>query len=310
MEKTKKGLFAGVVGFNRQIGSRFYRLGLKFEGEAGKAFASFIPGQFAEIDISSAALPAIRNIPENLKDKANREILLRRPFSFCSVETKESETQVELLYCVLGPATLRMTTLSEGDTISIIGPLGNGFTITKGKQTALLVTGGTGAPPILHLAKTLSEKHPEIKTEGFIGAKSATDFPLEEIQNQNKETLKSLADITFNGITWQVSSDEGDIGYKGFVTEKLEEWLGNCNADKSKIIIYGCGPEAMLAKVAKIAENFNVDCQVSMERMMACGIGICQSCAVECKSDNSESVYKLCCKDGPVFDSRELVFRI
>jgi len=75
------------------------------------------------------------------------------------------------------------------------------------------------------------------------------------------------------------------------------------------MIIYGCGPEKMLAQVAEIAEKRKIDCQVSMERRMACGIGICLSCAVECKIEgSSETIYKLCCEDGPVFDAKGVVF--
>jgi dihydroorotate dehydrogenase electron transfer subunit len=87
------------------------------------------------------------------------------------------------------------------------------------------------------------------------------------------------------------------------------ERLGQSDLAAKDIVIYSCGPEAMLAKVAEIAKDKNIDCQVSMERRMACGIGLCQSCAVECRlNGSSETVYKMCCKDGPVFDSREVVF--
>ncbi|MBW8000947.1 MAG: dihydroorotate dehydrogenase electron transfer subunit [Planctomycetes bacterium] len=309
MSKTKKGLFEGVVSFNKQIGERFYRLGLRFKGEAGKAFAGLVPGQFAEFDISTAGLPACGEIPDDLRDSARRELLLRRPFSFCNVEIDGDEVEVEILYCVVGAGTIRMTTLAAGDIISVVGPLGNGFSVPESKSTALLVVGGMGAPPILHLAKVLKEKHPEIETVGFVGAKSAVDFPLEEIQGQSKDALKSMSDFELNGVTWQVASDEGDIGHKGFVTEKLEEWLGSCDAQKDTIIIYSCGPAGMLRNTAAIAERHGVDCQVSMEQMMACGIGLCQSCAIECKGDGGTE-YKLCCKDGPVFDSRDVVFKV
>ena len=75
------------------------------------------------------------------------------------------------------------------------------------------------------------------------------------------------------------------------------------------MIICGCGPEPMLAKLAQIAKDKNIDCQISMERRMACGIGLCQSCAVECRVDgSSETIYKLCCENGPVFNAKEVVF--
>ena len=85
------------------------------------------------------------------------------------------------------------------------------------------------------------------------------------------------------------------------------EWLEQSSTSSEEMIIYSCGPEAMLARVSEIAKDKNIDCQVSMERRMACGIGVCQSCAVECRVNGSnETIYKLCCEDGPVFDSKEV----
>jgi len=93
------------------------------------------------------------------------------------------------------------------------------------------------------------------------------------------------------------------------VTDCFKQWLENSNLARDSAIIYACGPEPMLAQVAEIAKEKQIDCQISMERRMACGIGICQSCAVLCRVDGSqETVYKLCCEDGPVFDSKEIVF--
>ena len=95
------------------------------------------------------------------------------------------------------------------------------------------------------------------------------------------------------------------------VTIEKATILADKNKNKSDIIIYSCGPEVMLARMAKIAEDKKIDCQVSMERMMACGIGVCQSCAVKCNVNGSgRTIYKLCCKDGPVFDSKEIVFKL
>ena len=95
------------------------------------------------------------------------------------------------------------------------------------------------------------------------------------------------------------------------MTSCLAGWLDK-NPDKLQdAIIYACGPEAMLGEVAIIAREKGVDCQVSVERRMGCGIGVCQSCAVKCRvSESNETVYKLCCKDGPVFDAKEVIFYI
>jgi len=106
-----------------------------------------------------------------------------------------------------------------------------------------------------------------------------------------------------------VATDDGSAGFAGLITDCLSEWLGRSDSASENMIIYGCGPEQMLVRVAKIAKQKKIDCQVSMERRMACGIGLCQSCAVECRvAESNETVYKLCCEDGPVFNSSELVF--
>ena len=117
-----------------------------------------------------------------------------------------------------------------------------------------------------------------------------------------------LAEPAESQIEKYTATDDGSEGIKGLVTDLLEQWFSNEKALAAEdMVIYSCGPEVMLKRVAEIAAGRNIDCQISMERLMGCGIGLCQSCAVECKG-HGESVYKLCCKDGPVFDSKEVVF--
>ncbi|MHC4336490.1 MAG: ferredoxin reductase domain-containing protein, partial [Planctomycetota bacterium] len=120
----KKGVFLATVKANKQIGQRFYRLRLEFSGVGAEAFAGVKPGQFAQLDLSRTALPAAKDIPDELANTARRNILLRRPFSFTNIAAEENKTLADILYCVVGPASLRMTTLSAGDSVSIIGPLG------------------------------------------------------------------------------------------------------------------------------------------------------------------------------------------
>jgi dihydroorotate dehydrogenase electron transfer subunit len=310
MGKSKKGQFCAAVSANRQIGKRFYRLSLDFEGAGAKAFGELLPGQFAEVDLSEAALPVMEKIPQDLRDASKREIILRRPFSFCDVTVKRNKTIAEILYCVVGPASLRMTTLSAGDSVSVIGPLGNGFSMPKGKKTVLLLAGGMGAPPLLHLAKIIRRDYPKAECLAFAGAKTKEELPFKlRLDKASKKSGLILEEFAKYKIKSFVSTDDGSAGYTGFVTDCLAQWLDGCGLKEKDLIIYGCGPETMLARAAEIARERKIDCQVSMERMMACGIGLCQSCAVECKIDGSgETIYKMCCKDGPVFDSRELVF--
>ncbi|MHC4647993.1 MAG: dihydroorotate dehydrogenase electron transfer subunit [Planctomycetota bacterium] len=309
---ANKGVFSATVRANRRIGECFWRLRLEFLGAGAEAIGSCVPGQFVELDLSGAGLPAVKYIPEDLVDKAQRNILLRRPFSFADVTVEGKTAFGEILYCVVGPGSLRMTTLAAGDVVGVIGPLGRGFWVPEGKRTALLAAGGMGAGPLLHLAKVLTENYPDVEVAAFAGAKTAKELPYERKLDEISQQLGfSLAEFAALGIESQVATDDGLVGYAGLVTECLAEWLGGQNLRGEETIIFGCGPEAMLARLAEIGAERKTDCQVSMERLMACGIGICQSCAVECKTDRpGETVYKLCCKDGPVFESREVVFGV
>jgi dihydroorotate dehydrogenase electron transfer subunit len=312
MKKTrlseKKGVFSAKVRDNIAVKGRFYRLSLQLAGEGALAFSQVIPGQFVEVSLCETALPPVENIPGDLLDRAQRQIILRRPFSFCDVEvTSQADVRIEILYCVLGPATLRMTTLAEGDRISIIGPLGNGFSVPDGKKRALLVAGGMGAPPLQHLAGYLKANFPKMRVVVFAGAKSVADLPF-SVQSSDKNGIEATEFAGF-GVESHIATDDGSAGFRGFVTDCVRQWLKKHAPDAGETIIYGCGPERMLAEVAKLADEHNIHCQVSMERMMACGIGVCQSCAVETRATSqTETVYKLCCKDGPVFDAKEVVF--
>ncbi len=305
-----KGVFNAVVSSNNHVGHCFYRVSLEFSGAGADAFGSFRPGQFAQIDVSDVALPSAEAIPEDLVDSSKRKILLRRPFSFTNVTVDGNKTFAELLYRVVGPATLRMTTLSAGDSISVIGPLGNGFWIPNDKKTALLVAGGMGTPPIQFLVKVITADYPKIEVVAFAGAKTAEELPFENRLDEISQQLGfSLLEFAKYGVRSMVATDDGSTGHHGLVTDCLSQWLEQDDSARDGVIIYSCGPEAMLAKVAKIANKGKIDCQLSMERRMACGFGLCQSCAVECRvNGTNETIYKLCCEDGPVFDGREVVF--
>jgi len=310
---SNKEIFNCAVLSNKQIGEHFYKLRLEFTGAAAEVFSRFTPGQFVQIDVSSIALPPADKIPENLRDSAHRSILLRRPFSFADVTAGSNRTTTELVYSVLGPATLRMTTLAAGQHLSVIGPLGNGFTIPQGKKLALLIIGGMGAPPLQNLAKVLSAEYTNIEVIVFVGAKTAKELPFERRLDALSQSLGfAIAEFAKHGINSMIATDDGSVGYHGFVTDCLKKWLSEqAGFDAGAAIIYACGPEPMLAEVAGIAKDRRIDCQVSTEQLMACGIGLCQSCAVECRIPNSnETVYKLCCEDGPVFDSKEMVFKL
>lgn len=305
-----KGEFTAVVVSNRRIGQPFYRLRLEFSLAGAEAFADCRPGQFVQLDLSDIALPSEEEIPPELSDASKRKILLRRPFSFAEIVPDRDRTFAELLYCVVGPATLRMTTLSPRDSISVIGPLGKGYHVPDGKKKALLVGGGMGTAPLQHLAQVLTAEKGDVDVVAFAGAKTADDLPFEGRLDEISQQLGFMArEFARYGIESLVATDDGSAGYHGFVTDCLQQWLQDNRTPPDEMIICACGPEPMLAALARIAAENNIDCQVSLERRMACGIGLCQSCAVECKVEgSSETVYRMCCEHGPVFDGKEVVF--
>ena len=306
-----RGIFTATVTSNRRIRECFWTMDLEFTGAGAETFAKFRPGQFVQVDVSNLGLPAEDLISPDLRDASKRNILLRRPFSFADVTAGRDRTTAELLYCVLGPASVRLTTLSRGDSLGFIGPLGNGFSVPQGKRMALLVVGGMGAPPIRCLAKLLKAEYSSTNVIAFVGAKTAQSLPFEGQFDETPERIDSFVPAFAGlGIPSAVATDDGSAGYRGFVTERLARWLDEQRDwSAERTVIYACGPEPMLAATARLAAQRNIDCQVSMERRMACGIGVCQSCAVECRVEGSkETIYKLCCQDGPVFDARSVVF--
>jgi len=307
-KKARKVLSAATVVRNFKLGPCFYRLSLSLDGAGAKAFSNFNPGQFIEIKVSDLAIPPKDNIPEELVDVSKRNVLLRRPFSLCDVQCKGSKVVIDILFRVLGAATVRMTTLKEGDKVNVIGPLGNGFSIDKSKTNALLVAGGLGAPPLQHLASYMRANLPDMRVVAFAGAASYQELPF-TVLIDNEEGL-FIEEFSRMRVESHIATDDGSAGFKGFVTDRLEQWIKEHSPEADESIIYSCGPEPMLANVARLAEKYNIDCQVSMESMMACGIGLCQSCAVEANNPagEGESVYKLCCQDGPVFDCKDIKF--
>jgi dihydroorotate dehydrogenase electron transfer subunit len=309
---SKKGVFNATVLMNRSLGDKFCRLTLELEKKANIPFSHASAGQFIEIDTSKLALPSEKSIPPQLRDSAQRDIILRRPFSFADIDCNNDTTVVEILYCVLGPATLRMKTLKIGDSVNFIGPLGSGFKMPENRKLALLVAGGMGAPPLIHLAKVFKKQCPDTELIAFVGAKTLAGLAFFDIETSKlkKETDITLGEFSRLNIKTFISTDDGSAGTKEFVSESFKNWLTKNKPDNKDTIVYACGPEAMLSATAAISSQFKLPCQVSLERRMACGIGLCQSCAVKCRDKASgNTIYKLCCKDGPVFWSDEVVWQ-
>lgn len=211
---------------------------------------------------------------------------LRRPISIC--ETVDGK-YIRLCYDLRGKGTKWMSERQKGDRVSLLGALGHGFTVYQNKR-ALLVGGGIGIYPLLSVGKCYGES--AVALFGF----------------RNKELINSTELFEKYGIATKVITDDGSNGRKGFVTELLTEELEYGNVD----IVYVCGPKGMMGAVAKICEKYGVECEVSMEERMGCGVGACLACVCKTMFVGNDGVkdekYKRVCVDGPVFNSKEVIF--
>lgn len=215
--------------------------------------------------------------------KAN-EPLLRRPLSAHRI----LDDGVELLYEVVGPGTERLSGKAAGEYLDVVGPLGNGFNIPSDKRPAILVGGGVGVASLFALAEKISAK--KAGSYAIIGAKKAQGVLCEK-------ELKRM------GCFVMVSTEDGSRGRKGYATDILRHLLKVINCQTSGI--YACGPHPMLKAAAHIADLSDIPCQVSLDERMACGIGVCLGCPVKVKT---KGVYKMVCKEGPVFNAEEIVW--
>lgn len=205
--------------------------------------------------------------------------LLPRPISICGIDAKNETLRV--VYRIAGEGTRLFSKMKAGDSLEVLGPLGNGFTMKNEK--AIIVGGGIGIPPMLELAKQLSSEKTVVlgyRDELFL-----------------KEEFDACADVV-------VATEDGSYGTKGTVIDAIEE------SQVDGAVIYACGPMPMLKALAEYAEAHDMEAQISLEERMACGIGACLGCICKTKEkDHHTNVNnKRICKDGPVFDAKEVVF--
>lgn len=204
--------------------------------------------------------------------------ILPRPISICEID-KEAGT-LRIVYRVAGEGTTQLSSYEAGERIKILGPLGNGF--TQKKEKAIIIGGGIGIPPMLELAKQLSCEKTVV-----LGYRDSQMFLKDEFEAYG---------------TVVVSTEDGSAGTRGNVIDAIKE------QGVEGSIIYACGPTPMLRGIQAYAEEQGIEAQISMEERMACGIGACLACICQSKDVDSHSHVhnKRVCKDGPVFDAREV----
>lgn len=235
----------------QQLGKQYFTLTLEHPSKMEKIEA----GQFVEVEVAGA-----------------KDVFLRRPISIHDVE----DNRIKLLVQVVGKGTRKLAEMKTGDTVNVIYPLGHGFSIIG--QRPLLVGGGAGIAPLLHLAKCYNAK--SARPTILLGGRTAELIAV-------KEEFREYGELLF-------ATEDGSLGEKGLVTQH-SRFAGDYDH------ICCCGPTPMMKAVARYAREKGTSCEVSLENMMACGVGACLCCV--CDTDEG---HKCVCKEGPVFDIRKM----
>lgn len=218
----------------------------------------------------------------NIQVPGDPSEILRLPFSW-SVKDEE-QGWVEFAYLIVGKGTARLAGLPVGTCADLLGPAGHGWEIPGDARRALVVGGGSGVVPVVPVAKALQQAG--IACDFVQGAPTAARVVYED-------------EIVSYGAELHVSTDDGTRGVHGFSTAVVERLL----QDRDYDVVYACGPQPMMKGVAALAAGRGIPCQVSMEKLMACGFGVCTTCLVDTVNGR-----KGACMAGPVFDAAEVIW--
>lgn len=265
---------------NHKLTPSIYYLELEIPKLAGL----LVPGQFLHVRLLGTTDP-----------------LLRRPLSVNRIVNKKN---VGIIYKVVGKGTYLLKEMAAGETVDALGPLGNGFDLTKiknSKNPLIFAAGGMGIAPFVFLSKYLRKK--KRKITAFVGM-------------DKKAELVCIDELKNLGCDVKISTDDGSRGFKGYVSTSLEKYLkkriassGKRAAREEKPYIYACGPKPMLKALRDVGVKYGLKGQVSLDEMMGCGLGACLGCVVKTRNASNEGVvYKRVCKDGPVFDINEIIW--
>lgn len=249
---------------HRETGGPYYHLTLSYP------FAGRVePGQFVMLSVKGQAEP-----------------FLKRPYSvYRAVAPTDMEPgRLELLIKDVGRGSHLLRETPTGSELEVIGPLGRPFSCREGLRQAWFVAGGIGVAPFVHLAAELKVRG--VVMTAFVGGRTATD-------------LQALDDLRAFGVRIVTATEDGSCGVRGRVTEPLREALA---ARTEPVELFVCGPEAMMRAVGRIALEADVPCQLSLESLMGCGIGVCLGCVVK----DAEGNFIRVCREGAVREVREL----
>jgi len=315
-ETASRGVFVAEAIDNRQLCREHFRLVVRAD-----RFPPSRPGQFVqvqcrpldepagahEVDWSADSPPALTQ-PE----LTEREPMLRRPLSLADRrDLADGGVELEFIYRVVGAGTHWLGEVRPGQKLSLLGPLGNGFTIREAKPAAVLIGGGVGIPPMIYLAHALAAAGKTVVA--FSGVREASLLPLslacDAVVHDQAKPSACVSEFAALGIPSVVATDDGSLGYHGFVSNALGEWIERTKPWPDDLVAYCCGPEALMKATADVCGAHGIECQLALERHMACGMGTCQSCIVKIRDDSAQGwSFKLCCTDGPVFNARDVLW--
>jgi dihydroorotate dehydrogenase electron transfer subunit len=319
----RRGQYVANVRLNQPLCREHFRLVLHLP-----AFPQTQPGQFVQLQCRDPRLieangegyvehdwqPGQR-VAATDPDLLSATAMLRRPFSLAGRRDVADGVELDVIHRVVGSGTRWLETLAPGDPVGVIGPLGNRFTVAADpRHIHLMVGGGVGIPPMIYLGSTLVGR----RAVAFAGATTRDLLSLTVTGDaptpkpDSTDGLYNIDEFARHGIPAVISTDDGSYGFKGYVTDALAKYLDTWitdNADRGRCTVYVCGPEIMMKKVAQIAADRQIACQVAVERAMACGMGTCQSCCIRVAREDlgpGEWRYALACTDGPVFEGAKL----
>jgi len=234
---------------------------------------------------------------------------MRRPLSIM----RAADDWIEVLYKVVGAGLHLLANKNPGDTINVLGPIGQPFRLSPERPNALLIGGGVGIPPMVFLADVLRSNGDKWQPLAILGSEIPFPFPLvsSELPTPwlDEDIVSTMPLFESWGMPCRLTSLSSFPGcYRGYVTDMAELWLqSNGKAALDKTEIYACGPTPMLKAVADLAARYELPCQVSLEEFMACAVGGCAGCAVEIATPDGPAMKRVCV-DGPVFDAASVVW--
>ncbi len=242
------------------------------------------------------------------------DIPMRRPLSIMRADAGAG--WIEVLFKIVGPGLAALARRKVGDTLSVLGPIGHGFTLNPSRPRALMIGGGVGIPPMIYLAEDIYRRtggNSSVSWRPLVLMGSEIPFPFKSrpstivVPGIPAGVIAAMPLLDGWSIPSRLASKSGFPGcFDGFVTELADAWLQTAdNVRLAETQIYACGPTPMLQATARLARKYDLPCQVSLEEFMACAVGGCAGCAVKVQTADGPAMKRVCV-DGPVFEASQV----